>query len=75
MFCLAAFYWFSYENMKTYVLLTRGSTDMTYLESFSAGAFSGTVRINKQVLYIVCCGVTGYIGVLHCVYGCDWRCI
>ena len=67
-FCLAAFYWFSYENMKTYVLLTRGSTDMTYLESFSAGAFSGTVRINKQVLYIAYV----YDWVHRCVALCIW---
>ncbi|XP_041372402.1 solute carrier family 25 member 40-like [Gigantopelta aegis] len=39
----SAFYWFSYENMKTYVLLTRGNADMTFLDSFSAGAFSGTM--------------------------------
>ncbi|XP_048238612.1 probable mitochondrial glutathione transporter SLC25A40 [Haliotis rufescens] len=39
----SALYWFSYENLKSYVLLTRGSTDLRFSESFLTGATAGTI--------------------------------
>lgn len=40
---ISALYWLSYESMKAHVLLQRGSSQMTFSESFTAGAVSGTV--------------------------------
>ncbi|XP_050405550.1 probable mitochondrial glutathione transporter SLC25A40 isoform X2 [Patella vulgata] len=39
----SALYWFSYEQMKSHVLRTRGSTKLKLIESFIAGASAGTV--------------------------------
>lgn len=39
----SALYWLGYESMKSHVLLTRGSSQMTLTESFTAGAISGTI--------------------------------
>lgn len=39
----SAFYWFSYESMKSHVLLNKGRTKLTFTESFISGALSGTV--------------------------------
>lgn len=39
----SALYWLSYESMKARVLLQRGKSKMTFAESFTAGAVSGTI--------------------------------
>lgn len=39
----SAIYWLGYERMKAHVLLTRGSNEMSFMESFTAGAISGTI--------------------------------
>ena len=49
---ISALYWFGYEQMKSTVLQQRGSTKLTFTESFLSGALAGSVSQLQQIISV-----------------------
>jgi len=49
---ISAIYWFSYEYVKLAQLRHQGNEEVTFLQSFIAGATAGTVSITAVRKYI-----------------------